>query len=325
LFAQNSQYKISNTFHVDGDYGWDYIAMDNVSHRLFISHGMIVQVMDVKTGSILGTIPDTKGAHGIALAYDQNKGFITSSGDTSVTVFELTSLNIITKFHTTGVGPDAIVYEKSTHKVFTFNGRSGNSTVIDATTNDVLGTIDLPGRPEFCVSDDNGKVFVNLEDKSKLSVINAATMKVEQTWDLAPGEGPSGLAIDNVNHILFSACDNKMMIILDALSGKIITTVPIGERVDAAGFDDGLKRAYSSNGEGTLTVVQESDPNNFTVLENVTTQKGARTMAIDQSTHSIYLPTAEFGEPPQPTQENPHPRPTIKPGSFVILEVSQLK
>ncbi|MCX6258009.1 MAG: YncE family protein [Bacteroidia bacterium] len=317
-------YKISNRFSVEGDGSWDYLTIDDSTHHLFISHGNIVQVLDVKTGKVLGFIPDTKGVHGIALARDLDKGFISNGRDTSVTVIDLKKLTIIEKVKVTGNNPDAILYDIFTHRIFTFNGRSSNATVLDARTDKVIGTIPLEGKPEFAVSDGHGKVYVNIEDKSKLCLIDPQTMKVEQSWPLAPGDGPSGLALDDKTHRLFSVCD-KLMVVVDALTGKVITTLPIGDRVDGVAFDPGEKCAYSSNGDGTMTVVQEENENTFKVLENVKTQKGARTITLDKSTHKIYLPTAEFGETPLATKENPHPRPSIKPGSFVILELVPVK
>lgn len=323
--STKSQYVIANKIPVTGDDWWDYLTMDEASGRLFISHGTQVQVLDVKNGTIAGIIPDTKGVHGIALAPDLNKGFTSNGRDTSVTVFNLQTFAVITKTKVTGVGPDAIVYDAFTHRVFTFNGRTNNSTVIDANTNQVIGTIALDGGPEFSVSDGQGKLFVNIEDKSEVCQINPSTMKVEQTWTVSPGESPSGLAMDKINHRLFIVCDNKLMVIMDSQTGKIITTLPIGERVDGCAFDPTLKRAYSSNGDGTLTVVQEENENKFSVLENVPTQRGARTIAINTKTHHLYLPTAEYLSAPAATADNPHPRPPIKPNSFVVLDVKPVK
>jgi len=325
-YAQNatSQYKISNKFSVEGDGSWDYLTMDDSTHHLFISHATMVQVLDVKTGKVIATIPDTKGVHGIALAKDLNKGFISNGKDTSVTVFDLQKFTTLKKIKVTGNNPDAILYDSFTHRIFTFNGRSKNATVIDAKTDQVLGTIALDGKPEFSVSDGAGKIYVNIEDKSKICMINPLTMKVEQSWSIDPGKEPSGLALDNKTHRLFSVTD-KLMVVVDALTGKVIITLPIGDRVDGVAFDPDKKCAYSSNGDGTMTVVQEVNENTFKILENVATQKGARTITVDKSTHKIYLPSAEFGETPATTPENKHPRAPIKPGTFVILEVEPLK
>ena len=327
LFAQtdSSKYKIVNKFKVEGDGFWDLLTTDDSTGRLFVSHGIIVQVIDEKTGKIIGTITGLNGVHGIAIANDLNKGFITSGRDSSVTIFNLKTLAAITKINVTGKNPDAIIYEPSTQKVFAFNGRSSNVTVIDAKTNTVAGTIALDGKPECSVTDGKGNVYLNIEDKNEVCVINAKTLKVEKTWPIAPGDGPSGIAIDVANHILFSVCDKKLMVISDIDAGKVITTVPIGDGPDGASFDPSLKRAYSSNGDGTLTVVQEENKSKFTVLENVRTQKGARTIAVDNKTHHVFLPTAEFGATPAPTKDRPKPRPQVKPNSFLILDIAPVK
>jgi DNA-binding beta-propeller fold protein YncE len=242
----------------------------------------------VNEKKVVGTIPDTKGVHGIALAKDLNKGFINNGRDTSVTVFDLKTSEVITKVKVTGNNPDAIFYDPFTHKVFTFNGRSSNSTVIDANSNKVIGTIDLPGKPEFSVTDGKGKVYVNLEDKSQICLINPTTLKIETTWSIAPGEEPSGLAIDPKDHRLFTVCGNKLMIVVNADNGNVVVKLDIGDRVDGVAYDPGLKRIYSSNGEGTMTVVQEVNKNTYKVLENFPTQKGAKTITLNPKTHRIY-------------------------------------
>ncbi|MFI5164270.1 MAG: YncE family protein [Bacteroidia bacterium] len=315
-----SEYKIANKFSVKGEGGWDYLTMDDATGRLFVSHGTEVNVVDVKTGKTIATISDLKGVHGIAIASEFNKGFITNGRDSSVTIFDLKTYEKTANVKVTGGNPDAILYDPFSKKVFVYNGRSSNATVLDAATNKIVGTIALDGKPEFSVTDEKGKVYVNIEDKSEISMINSTTLKVEQTWSIKPGEEPSGLALDNNTHRLFTVTD-KLMVILDAQNGKVIATLPIGERVDGVAFDPGMKRAYSSNGDGTVTVVQEENENTFKVLENIPTQKGARTIAVDKKTHHLYLPTAEFGETPEKTKENPRPRPSVKPNSFVILDV----
>lgn len=320
-----SHYRIANRIHVEGDGFWDLLAVDNATGRLFLSHGMVVNVVDTKTGKLIATIQNTKGVHGIALARDLNKGFVTCGRDSSVAIFNLDSLSVITRVPVTGTNPDAILYEPSSHRVFAFNGGSANATVIDGTTNKVIGTVALGGKPEIPATDGKGTIFVNLEDKNMVEVIDANTMTVKTEWPIAPGEEPTGMAMDAVTRRLFIACNNKMMIVMDADTGKIVGNLPIGERVDGADFDPMLKRAYSSNGDGTLTVVEEVDKNNFRVLENVATQIGARTLAVDTKTHHIFLPTAEFGPAPAPTAEHPRPRPTIVPGSFVVLDVEPVK
>lgn len=325
-FAQGSHsaYKIADKIHLDGDGGWDYLVVDDSTSRLFVSHGTIVQVIDVNEKKVIGTIPDTKGVHGIALARDLKKGYISNGKDTSVTVFDLKTLKVITKVKVTGNNPDAILYDAFSHKVFTYNGRSSNATVIDANTDKVIGTIALPGKPEFSVTDGKGKIFVNIEDKSQVCLINPVTLKVEKIWSVLPGEEPSGLALDAKDHRLFVVCSNKFMIVLDAENGNVVAKLEIGDGVDGVVYDPELKRIYSSNGDGTLTVVQEENKDTFRVLENFPTQKGARTISLSHKTHRIYLPVAEYEEAPPATGDNPHPRPTAKPNTFTILVVEPL-
>jgi len=320
LSAQ-SNYAIANKIHVEGDGGWDYISVDEVNGRIFVSHSMVAQAIVIKTGKLAGTIPDTKGIHGIAIAAGLNKGFTSNGRDSSVTVFNLITLEVITKIKITGRNPDAILYDPFSQKIFTFNGKSSNATVIDAKENKEIATIPLDGKPEFSVTDGKGKVFVNIEDKSCINVINSSTLKVEKRWSIAPGEEPSGLAFDVQNNRLFSVCSNKLMVVSDAETGKIIASLPIGDRCDGVAFDPEKKRAYSSNGEGTITVVQEVTSDSFKVLETITTQPGARTITLDKTTHHLYLPTAEYESAPSADNR----RPPIKPNSFVILDIETLK
>jgi DNA-binding beta-propeller fold protein YncE len=317
-----ASYRVANRIPVTGDGFWDLLAVDDASGRVFLSHSDVVQVVDEKSGKLVGSVTGMHRVHGIAVAPEFNEGFATSGMDSMVVIFDLGTLNVVKKVRVEGANPDAILYDPSTHHVFAFNGHSNNATVIDAPTRGIVGSVALPGKPELGVADGGGTVFVNLEDTSMVAVIDPKALKVTATWPLAPGKEPSGLAIDAGAHRLFSACNNGHMVVLDSESGKVIATLPIGEHVDGAAFDPGLKRAYASCGDGTLTVVQETDPNTFSVLENATTQAGARTIAVDARTHHLFLPTAEFGETPQPTAEHPRPRPTIKPGSFVLLDVA---
>ena len=321
----NAFYRISNRYSLPGDYGWDYLVADDSSGRLYVSHGQMVQVLDLASGKLVGTIPDTRGVHGIALAHDLNKGFISCGRDSSVTVFDPGTLKVLDKIRVTGSNPDAILYDKFSKKVFTCNGGSANATVIDAAGDRVLATIMLPGKPEFSVSDGHGKIFINIEDRNLIVAINTQTLTVEQQWPIKPGESPSGLAFDRQNHRLFSVCDNGLMVVVDSQTGEVITTVKIGKNVDGAAFDPVLKRIYSSNGEGTMTVVQEESKDHFSVLTTVPTQRGARTISLSEKTHRLFLPTAEYGPAPEATPENKRPRPSIKPGTFVVLEVEPLK
>ncbi len=327
LYGQGpaSEYKIVNKFKMPETGSWDYLTVDEPTGRVFVSHQTMVVVLDLKTGNVLGTIKDTPGVHGIALAPELNKAFISNGRDSSVTVIDLKTLAVITKITGTGQNPDAIMYDQFSSKVFTFNGRSSNSTVIDAKTNKIVGTIPLAGKPEFPAPDGKGKMYVNIEDKSLISVINTTTLKVEASWSIAPGDGPSGLALDNETHRLFSVCGNKLMVVVDAVNGKVVTTLPIGSGCDGVKFDPGLKRAYSSNGEGTVTVVQEINKDSYKVLENIPTMSGARTLAVDNRTHHIYLPSAEYEAAPAATTENPRPRRTMKADSFTLLDIAYLK
>ena len=318
LYAQ-SDFKITNRIHLEGDFGWDYLTVDAANNRVFVSHGQNVQVIDLNNTKEISTIPATSNVHGIALAPDLNKGFISCGRDSSVVVFDYRTLRVTDHIKVPGKNPDAILYEPYKKVIFTFNGGSANATVIDASTNKVLQNIALAGKPEFAASDGEGKVYVNIEDKSLVTVINTNTFKVENTWPLKPGEEPSGLAFDKTDHHLFIVCSNKMMVVMDALTGKVITTLAIGDHCDGVAYDQGLKRAYSSNGDGTMTVVQESDNNVFKVIENVVTQKGARTITCNPLTHKLYLSTADLEE------STGGGRPKPKPGTFTILEIEKVK
>jgi len=323
--SSKSEYAVLNKIHLPGEGGWDYLSVDEASSRLFVSHGTVVQVLDLKTGQLAGTINETPGVHGIAIAQDLNKAFISVGRNASVKVVDLKTLAMITDVKVTGENPDAIMYDQYSKKVFVFNGRTSNATVIDATTNAVVGTIALEGKPEFPVSDGNGNIFVNIEDKSLISVIDAKSLKVLKSWPIAPGEEASGLALDNETHRLFAVCGNKLMVVVDAIDGHVVANLPIGDGCDGVKFDPGMKRAVSSNGEGTMTIVQEVDKDNFKVLENINTARGARTLAIDTKTHHIYTPSAEFNPAPAATADNPRPRPSAKPGSFFVMDIAPVK
>jgi YVTN family beta-propeller protein len=323
FYAQvaTTEYKITKKINTGGDKGWDYLIVDEPSQRLFVSHGLVTQVVDIKKGILLNTIQETKGVHGITIANDLNKGFISNGKDTSVTIFDLKTLEVITKTKVTGVNPDAILYDEFSHHVFVYNGKTDDATVIDAKTNKVIETIKLEGKPEFSVTDGKGKIYVNIEDKNSITCINATTLKVEKNWSISPGEEPTGLAIDTKNHLLFAVCGNKMMVVLNLEDGKVITTVHIGDGCDGVIFNEAKKHIIASNGDGTLTVIKQENATKYSVVQTLITQKGARTIALDKTTNQLFLPTAEYGETPAATAENLHPRPSIKPNSFVILVV----
>jgi DNA-binding beta-propeller fold protein YncE len=317
--APGTSYHIVAKIAAGGEGGWDYLIADTASERLYVSRGTHVMVVDLARDSVIGDIPNTPGVHGIALAPALGRGFTSNGRDTTVTIFDLRTLASIAKVKVTGRNPDAIVYDPASGRVFTFNGGGANTTAIDAATGAVVGTIDLGGKPEFAVSDGKGTVYVNIEDKSEVVAFDSKGLTVKHSWPLAPCEEPSGMAMDRARGRLFAVCSNKLMAVLDLATGKVITTLPIGQGVDGSGFDPATGLAFASNGEGTLTVVHEDSPDKFTVVGTVPTQRGARTMTLDQKTHRIYLSTAQFGPPPAPTPERPNPRPPMIPGTFTIL------
>jgi YVTN family beta-propeller protein len=322
LAASGPGYKVVNTYAVGGDGGWDYLTADATARRLYISRGTHVMVLDLDSGKTVGDIADTPGVHGIALAPEVGRGFVSNGREGTVSVFDLKTLATTNKVKV-GDNPDAILYEPFSRRIFTFNGRSQDSTAIDAATGAVLATIKLDGKPEFAASDGMGEIFVNIEDKSELTAIDANKLLVKAKWPLAPCESPSGLSIDRKNRRLFVGCENKMMAVVNADTGKVLATPAIGEGVDATTFDAETGLAFASCGEGLLTVVREESPDKFSVAENVPTQTGARTLALDSKTHNVFVVTAKFGPPPAATPDNPHPRRSILPDSFVVLVVGK--
>ncbi len=323
LAAGGPGYKVVTTYKVGGDGGWDYLIADAAARRLYISRATHVIVLDLDSGKTVGDIADTPGVHGIALAPELGRGFVSNGREGTVSIFDLKTLATMSKVKA-GENPDAILYDPATRRVFTFNGKSQDSTAIDAAQGTVLGTIKLDGKPEFAASDGKGEIFVNIEDKSELTAIDPNKLVVKSTWPLAPCESPSGLSMDRKHRRLFVGCDNKMMAVVNADTGKVLATPAIGDGVDATAFDEETGLAFAScGGEGVLTVVREESQEKFSVAENVPTQAGARTMALDSKTHNVYLVTAKFGPPPVATADNPHPRRSILPDSFVVLVVSK--
>ncbi len=314
LFAQ-SRYHLTDIFHIKSNGWWDYIAIDK--NKLYVSHGTQVNILDKNSGDSLGIIPNTKGVHGIAFVDALNKGYTSNGGADNVTVFDLRNDKVLGEI-ATGKDPDAIFYDDFSKKIITCNGRGNSLSVIDPSTDKVVGTIPLSGKPETAVSNGAGKVFVNIEDKSSISVIDITNLKVEKTWSIAPGESPSGLSMDRKTNRLFAGCDNKMLIVLDAESGKVVSTPAIGNGCDGTAYDPELHYVYSSNGEGTLTVIKEVSKDKFEVIENVPTKRGARTLAVDPATNTVYLPTADFGAPVAGQR-----RPPMIPGSFQVLVVKR--
>ena len=317
-----TQYVIKQKFTLGGDGGWDYLTYDPQGKRLFISRATRVQVVDPEKGTLITEIPDTSGVHGIALAQDAGKGFTSNGRENTVTVFDLKTLKQTAKIKLDGgENPDAIIYDGASKRVFAFNGRSKNASVIDASNNTVVATIPLDGKPEFAAADGKGMVYVNIEDKNEIQSIDARNAKVVGSWPLTGCEEPSGLAMDAKHRRLFAGCGNEVMAVVNADTGKLVTTLPIGKGVDANGFDPGTELAFSSNGDGTLTVVHQDAPDKFSVVQNAATQKGARTMALNPENHDVYLVTAEIEEQP-PAEGQTRPRRSMKPGTFTLLVMS---
>jgi DNA-binding beta-propeller fold protein YncE len=317
-----ADYHVTRTVRLGGDGRWDYVTLDSVAHRLFIARQTRVMVVDQASGKLLAEIPGLDGAHGIALATPAGRGFATSGRDGTVTMFDLRSLRVLARIRA-APDADAVLYDPSSGRVFTFNGDPGTSTVIDPKAGKVVGSISLGGKPEFGVADGRGHLYVNLEDKAEIAEIDPAAMRVTRHWPLTGCEEPTGLAIDRVHRVLFSGCHSRVMAISDAGAGRTIAQVPIGEGVDGCAFDPGTGLAFSSNGEGSITVVHEDSPTSFHLVSTVRTRRGARTMTLDPRTHRLYTVTADFGATPAPTRDEPHPRPSLVPGTFTLLELDR--
>jgi DNA-binding beta-propeller fold protein YncE len=321
LSASANDYKVTGKIDIGGPATfWDYLTADPGAHRLYVSNGTRVVVVDTAAGKVIGEIPDTAGVHGIALAPGLGKGFISCGRANKVVVFDLKTLKATSEV-ATGKNPDAISFEPVSGRVFTFNGGSKDSTAFDAKTGVVAGTIPMGGKPEFSQVDGKGKIYVNNEDTSEILEVDAKALTVARKWSLAPCEEPSGLAIDTKHARLFSVCGNKLMAISDIKTGKLLTTLPIGEGADGVAFDPGTGTAFSSNGEGTMTVVREVK-GKYEVVQTVTTKRGARTVAVDTATHRVYTPTAAFGPAPAATDQNKHPRPPMLADTFHLLIVA---
>ena len=312
-----SGYHLVKTVPVPGDEGWDYILVDSDARRVYISHGSHVVVMNADTYAIEGDIPDTQGVHGIAVAPDLGRGFVSAGRANTAVIFDLKTLKSLGTVKT-DANPDAIIYDPSSKRVFTFNGRGKNATAINAADGAVAGTIPLNDKPEFAVADGKGAIFVNGEDTSNLIAIDSQNLKETHRWPLAPCKSPSGMAADLKARRLFSVCDDKVGVIADADTGKVVATPEICSGPDAAAFDPSANYFFASCGDGNLTVIHEDSPDKYSVLDTVATKRSARTMALDLKTHTIFLPSAEF-EPPAPGER----RGKMKPGSFAILVVAK--
>jgi YVTN family beta-propeller protein len=310
-------YRVADQFPIGGDGKWDYPSLDSTTQRLYLSRGTHVVIVDTRTGRIAADIPDTPGVHGIALAPELGRGYISMGKSNQVKVFDLRTLVAIATVEV-GAKPDAIVYEPQTRQVFAFNGHSNNASVIDAATNKVIATIPLGGAPEFARADGAGNVYVNVESTNELAVLDAKRQKLTARWPLSGCNEPSGLALDSAHRRSFSVCANSTMSILDLNTGRSVATVPIGAGVDGAEFDAASQNAFSANGEGTLTVVHEEDPEHFTVAQTLPTARGARTIVLDASRQKLYLPTARFETM---ATEAGEPKGPVAPGSFFVMVV----
>ena len=304
---------LKNTFYIQSTGWWDYLEIGPTNDRLYVSHGNQVNILNKITGDSLGIIENTKGVHGIAFDLANNEGFTSNGSLNNVTVFNIATNKIITQIPT-GQNPDAIFYEPFSKKIITCNGRSKNLTIIDAIQNKVVDSVYIGGKPETAVSDGKGKIYVNLEDKNEIVQIDAKTFKVLNRWSIAPGVGPTGLAFDIKTNRLFAGCE-KLLMVLDAVTGKVIDKIKIGDGCDGVVFDEATKNIYTSNGEGTLSVIHEENINRYVFVKNVVTKKSARTLILDKKSHLIYLPAAEFDA----TLKDSRGRAMIKPGSFQIL------
>jgi len=288
-------YQITKKIPIPGQGSWDYLTVDEGARRLYVSHGTQVEVLDLDSGAIVGKIENTQGVHGIAIAPDLGRGFVSDGQSSTVTIFDLKTLKMIADVPT-GKKPDAIIYDPATSRVFAFNGGSNSATVIEAKDGKVAGTIDLGGGPEFAAADGNGYVYNNLEDESLVLKINSRTLKVEQRWPTAPCASPSSMAIDAANRRLFLGCRSKVMAVMNADTGQVITALPIGDHVDATAFDVETRLIFNSNGEGTVTVIRQDSPDKYSVVETVETLPRAKTSALDPKTHRLFLSTAESGQ-----------------------------
>ena len=316
IFAQEP-YKFFNEIRIGGEGGWDYVTIDPTARRLYLSHATKVVVVDLTKNAVIGEIADTPGVHGFVAVPELQRGFSTNGKEAKVSVVDLSTLKTISKIDT-GANPDALIYEARRGELYVFNHTGNSATVIDAKAAKVISTIPLDGNPEFTAGDAD-RVYCNIEDKSEIEVIDTSKHEVVARWPLAPGEEPTGMALDAAHHRLFAGCHNKLMPMLDTQTGKVVATVPIGAGVDACVFEDATQFAFASCGDGTTTIAKEETPQKLTVVQTLKTERGARTMALDPETHRIYLPTAEFQPAPSPAPGASPARPTIVPNTLKLL------
>jgi hypothetical protein len=315
LSAQS--YHLTHSYVLGGPGGWDYLTLDARSGRLFIGRSDRIMVVDAGTGALVGEIPGLSQAHGVAIA-PNGHGFATSGGDATVVMFDARTLRVLGRA-TSAPGADAILYEPSTDRIFAFNASAHSATAFDPATGRSLGTVALAGQPEFAVATGDGRLYVNLEDLATVAELDPARLTVRRSWSLAPCTAPTGLAIDDAHHRLFSGCRNQLMAISNAETGRLSTTLPIGAGVDGCRFDPVAGLAFASNGDGTITAIRELTPDSFAVVATIPTRRGARTLELDPSTHRLFTVSAEFGPTPPPTPEQPRPRPPIRAGSFTLM------
>lgn len=316
----NSNYHLGRTLQIGGEGGWDFLSVDEANQHLFVSHATQVDVLDLDSGKRVGTIHGTDGVHGIAIASAVGKGFITCGKLNSVLVFDLKTFAVWARVPT-GLGPDAVMYDSATNRVFAMNGKGQSATVIDATTNEVVATIPLGGKPEAVMQIGKNIAFVNLEDKDAVARIDTKEAKVTHTWKLAPCKGPTSMARHREVNRMFIGCGNDLMVVMDMTTGKVVAQAPIGHGVDAAAFDKGKGLIFEATGDGKLTVIHEDSPDSYSVAQTVTTQPGAKTVAINGKNGNLYLPVADYGPAPEPTTENPAPKKPILPNTFRVLEI----
>jgi DNA-binding beta-propeller fold protein YncE len=318
-YAADPSYRLARTIPAGGDGGWDYLTVDAAARRLYVSRSTHVIVLNADSGAPEGEIPNTEGVHGIALAPDLGRGFTSNGRANTITIFDPKTLATLGAVKVTGENPDAILYDPSSHRVFTFNGRTANVTAVEAATGAVAGTIAVGGKPEFAVTDLAGRVYINIEDKNEVVALNAKTLQVEARWPLTGCDAPTGLAIDVKSKRLFAGCGNQVLAVLSTADGHVVTKLPIGKGTDAVSFDPETNLVFSSNGDGTLTVIHEDSADAFRVVQNLATKEGARTMALDTKTHAIFLATARFEPAPPATAETPRPRRKMIAGTFELL------
>ncbi len=321
LWSQNL-HTITRKIAVSGNDTWDYLSIDAERNYAYVSHGSCVQVVDLASGRQIDSIGDLHGVHGIALAPDLSKGFISNGKSNTITVFDLESHKVQDSILLKSDDPDAIVYDSLSKLVFVMNGRSASLTVLDATTNKVKSVVQLEGKPEAAICDGRGYVYVNIQDKGDVCVLNTRTLRVEKTFSVAPGEGPNAIALDVFGGRIFSACANRLLIVLDIHNGKLVAKVPITTRVDGIVYDPTQAQIFCSGGDGIMSIITQVDANTYKVAETMATSRGAKTCALNPKTHSVYMPSADmlfFA----PTEQDPHPKPLMKPNTFTLLEVKQ--